>query len=1112
MNNNRKRKLSLGLDIGVTNVGYGVIDLDNGEFVDYGVRLFEEGTAKNNETRRNARGRRRLLRRKQTRLSDMKKLLKEEGFLSDTYKPLDKVYEIRKKGLTEKLTNDEFVSAILHITKYRGTCVEEATDEESEEGKTKVVLAENHKLLTGKYICEVQLERLKECGSIRGNKNNFKTEDYLKEVKQVLSNQEISDELANKIIKIIERRREYYDGPGDETHPTPYGQWWFDEEGKLVQTGMIEKMRGKCSVDPNELRAPKMSISAELFNLLNDLNNLRIDDEKLSDEDKKKIINITAKKGSITLKQIAKELEVDESMFSGFRIDKNGKPLFTELKGYKEIKKIFNNNGEEVTFAEFEMLDNIIIILTNLKGTNERIIELQKYNLKDNLIKELANSTKFTGYHSLSLKIIRLLNEEMIKTDKNQMQLLYELNFYNSKGKQFAGKRYIEADKNAILSPVAKRAINEAVKVVNALRDKYGEFESVVVEMTRCKNSKEEKDKINERQKYFENRNKEIDNLLEERGYDSSKINNKTKLKIKLYMEQDGKSAYTFQPLDLRRIIEDVNYTEIDHIIPLSISLDDSQNNKVLITNEENRDKNNLTPIMAFKSGKFTGVSQQEFIQRSLNNSKYSYKKKQNLKFDKDITKYDVIKEFIHRNLIDTSYACRTVLNTLQKYYKDNNIETKVFTLNGKITDRFRNQIQLYKDRDANHLHHAIDALIVVSVQRLKLLDTYLSKYTFDNFYDEFTGEIKEIPQDGAYLDKGYIMYINNLKTIYKESMEYYSYSKTREQLLMSPIKISWKIDTKPNRQISDETIYSTRNKDGKELLVETVKNIYGTNKESNLALLINGILNNKSTLLMKDNDPKTYEYLQRIVIDHFETYKNYKDSKNNSYYVFEKGEWKWKDNNPFSRYRDEHGPIRKYSKKGNGPEIKSVKLYKEALGNHIDISQKYDTNNKRIIQKQISPYRTDFFLSNGKYKFVTVRYKDVRYIHAKNKYVIDADWYNKQKETKGIADSDSFVCSLHHNELLKIKKDNGSKFVFDESIFHKEFEPMKYNNNNYEILKFTATNNDSTGTIEVKPIYKNCSKQLMPCPSTFTYLAKYATDVLGNIYEIKDNVLKLEF
>ena len=42
----------LGLDIGITSVGYGVIDIDNNLFVDYGVRLFKEGTAAENETRR----------------------------------------------------------------------------------------------------------------------------------------------------------------------------------------------------------------------------------------------------------------------------------------------------------------------------------------------------------------------------------------------------------------------------------------------------------------------------------------------------------------------------------------------------------------------------------------------------------------------------------------------------------------------------------------------------------------------------------------------------------------------------------------------------------------------------------------------------------------------------------------------------------------------------------------------------------------------------------------------------------------------------------------------------------------------------------------------------
>ena len=31
----------LGLDIGITSVGYGVIDIDNNLFVDYGVRLFK---------------------------------------------------------------------------------------------------------------------------------------------------------------------------------------------------------------------------------------------------------------------------------------------------------------------------------------------------------------------------------------------------------------------------------------------------------------------------------------------------------------------------------------------------------------------------------------------------------------------------------------------------------------------------------------------------------------------------------------------------------------------------------------------------------------------------------------------------------------------------------------------------------------------------------------------------------------------------------------------------------------------------------------------------------------------------------------------------------------
>ena len=57
---------------------------------------------------------------------------------------------------------------------------------------------------------------------------------------------------------------------------------------------------------------------------------------------------------------------------------------------------------------------------------------------------------------------------------------------------------------------------------------------------------------------------------------------------------------------------------------------------------------------------------------------------------------------------------------------------------------------------------------------------------------------------------------------------------------------------------------------------------------------------------------------------------------------------------NPLTKYKEENGAVRKYSKKGNGPEIISMKYESEKLGNHLDISSNYQTNNKKVILKQI--------------------------------------------------------------------------------------------------------------------------------------------------------------
>lgn len=1098
----------LGLDIGITSVGYGVIDIDNNLFVDYGVRLFKEGTAAENETRRTKRGSRRLKRRKSNRLNDMKNLLKENELYFEDYRNYNP-YEVRVKGLKEKLLPEELCTAIMHITKSRGTTLEALADESQDDEGTKATLSKNAKELNdGKYICEVQLDRLNKDHKVRGTENNFKTEDYVKELKEILKHQDLNEELCDQIIEMVSRRRRYDQGPGSEKSPTPYGSYRM-VDGVLKHVNLIDEMRGRCSVYPNEFRAPKQSYTAELFNLLNDLNNLTIKGEKITVEEKEKVVAFVNEKGNITVKQLLKLLDAQEDEVTGFRIDKNDKPLITEFKGYSKVLKVFKKYNQQEVLEDKSIVDQIIDICTKAKGIDERKKDIKELypQFDDDLIEGLASIKGVSAYHSLSFKAMHMINKEMLTTEMNQMQVLYEIDQYDKNRKSLKGKKNIEPDEKAILSPVAKRAHRETFKVINALRKKYGEFDSIVIEMTRDKNSKEQVKRINDNQKRFKNENDQVDEIIKNVGIDPERVNGKTKMKVRLYLQQDCKTAYTQQDIDLHTLIFDDKAYEIDHIIPISVSLDDSLSNKVLASRLENQQKGNLTPMMAYLKGKFTDGNLEKYKLFVNSNKNFNHKKRSNLLDEQDITKEDVARKFINRNLVDTSYACRTVLNTLQHYFKDNEIDTKVHTIRGQSTNIFRKRINLQKDREQDYFHHAIDALIVASLKKMNIVNSYLMHYDYSDLYDEETGEVFDVLPDKQFIDQRYISFISDLKNIYQESNQYNLGYITQEQMHYPLIKVSHKIDTKPNRQIADETIYSTRNIEGQDMLVEKIKNIYDP-KEKKAIELVNNIINDDTDkYIMKHKDPQTFEKIKEVVLNHF---NDYKDSK--EYYVIDKnGKYSLKEESPLTSYYNENGAITKYSKKNNGPAITSMKFYSEKLGNHLAISSNYNTNNKKVILKQISPYRTDFYVSpEGKYKFVTVRYKDVFYKETIHKFVIDKKWYHEEKIKKGILEDWRFVCSMHRDELIGLIKPEGKKFVYDASI--NGGQTQYHNGKHYEILKFTATNDEKKGTFEVKPINTICKKQLMPSVGPFIKIQKFATDVLGNIYEVKDNRLKLEF
>ncbi|MBF9296414.1 type II CRISPR RNA-guided endonuclease Cas9, partial [Staphylococcus epidermidis] len=116
----------------------------------------------------------------------------------------------------------------LHLAKRRGVHnVNEVEEDTGNELSTKEQISRNSKALEKKYVAELQLERLKTDGEVRGSINRFKTSDYVKEAKQLLKVQkayhQLDQSFIDTYIDLLETRRTYYEGPGEDS---PFG--WKD--------------------------------------------------------------------------------------------------------------------------------------------------------------------------------------------------------------------------------------------------------------------------------------------------------------------------------------------------------------------------------------------------------------------------------------------------------------------------------------------------------------------------------------------------------------------------------------------------------------------------------------------------------------------------------------------------------------------------------------------------------------------------------------------------------------------------------------------------------------------------------------------------------------------
>lgn len=1100
-------KYILALDIGIASVGWAVLDKESETVIEAGSNIFPEASAADNQLRRDMRGAKRNNRRLKTRINDFIKLWEKNNLSIPQFKSTE-IVGLKVRAITEEITLDELYLILYSYLKHRGISYLEDALDDTVSGSSAYAngLKLNAKELETHYPCEIQQERLNTIGKYRGQSqiindngevldlsNVFTIGAYRKEIQRVFEIQkkyhpELTDEFCDGYMLIFNRKRKYYEGPGNEKSRTDYGRFTtkLDANGNYItEDNIFEKLIGKCSVYPDELRAAAASYTAQEYNVLNDLNNLTINGRKLEENEKHEIVERIKSSNTINMRKIISDCmgeNIDD--FAGARIDKSGKEIFHKFEVYNKMRKALLEIGIDISNYSREELDEIGYIMT-INTDKEAMMEaFQKswIDLSDDVKQCLINMRKTNGvlfnkWQSFSLKIMNELIPEMYAQPKEQMTLLTEMGVTKGTQEEFAGLKYIPVDvvSEDIFNPVVRRSVRISFKILNAVLKKYKALDTIVIEMPRDRNSEEQKKRINDSQKLNEKEMEFIEKKLavtygiklSPSDFSSQK---QLSLKLKLWNEQDGICLYSGKTIDPNDIINNPQLFEIDHIIPRSISFDDARSNKVLVYRSENQKKGNQTPYY-YLTHSHSEWSFEQYKATVMNLSKkkeyaISRKKIQNLLYSEDITKMDVLKGFINRNINDTSYASRLVLNTIQNFFMANDADTKVKVIKGSYTHQMRCNLKLDKNRDESYSHHAVDAMLIGYSE----LGYEAYHKLQGEFIDFETGEIlRKDMWDENMSDEVYADYLYGKK-----------WANIRNEVVKAEKNVKYwhYVMRKSNRGLCNQTIRGTREYDGKQYKINKldIRTKEGIKVFAKLAFSKKD--SDRERLLVYLNDRRTFDDLCKI-------YEDYSDAAN-----------------PFVQYEKETGDIvRKYSKKHNGPRIDKLKYKDGEVGACIDISHKYgfEKGSKKVILESLVPYRMDVYYKeeNHSYYLVGVKQSDIKFEKGRN--VIDEEAYarilvNEKMIQPGQSRADlenlgfKFNLSFYKNDIIEYEKDGK---IYTERLVSRTM-PKKRN------------------YIETKPIDRDKHEDSKDGRkriglSETKLVKKIRTDILGNKYSCSE-------
>lgn len=558
--------------------------------------------------------------------------------------------------------------------------------------------------------------------------------------------------VAERIVELYSFQIPYYVGPLGQQYSGVNGYnvwakrrpgeekgrilpWNFEQKIDVDQAAedFIGRMVRHCSYLQKEKTLPKQSLLYEKFMVLNELNNLRINGEKISVEKKQKLFEDKFLSG----KRVTQKMLLDWLHVSGFPdatkesisgIDQDFKAYLSSLGKFKGVL------GDEAYYdRNREMIEQIIFWGTvygdDKRFLRKRITEHYGDRLDEQQIKRICGM-KFIGWGNLSkaflelegvLKIegeYRSLIQALWETNDNLMELLSDRYTYAKKleekldnAEKPLSEWNIEDLDGMYLSPSVKRMVWQTMKILREIVEVRGYApDKIFVEMARD----DAKKRAANRGKRSKSRKETLLSIYKEdkewceviKSCDEVKFRQK---KVYLYFLQRGKSMYSDSSIEFLKLLSDNEAYDIDHIYPRHFVKDDSlENNLVLCLKSENAKKKDIIPLKdAF--GQKQMQQQKETWKSLLKTGAITQEKYNRLTRTTPFTSEELA-GFINRQLVETQQGTKAITQILQEAFGKDGTEI-IFTKAGVVSD-FRHQFDLPKVRCVNKLHHAHDAYL----------------------------------------------------------------------------------------------------------------------------------------------------------------------------------------------------------------------------------------------------------------------------------------------------------------------------------------------------------------------------------------------------------------